>query len=310
MELIPSKDVRAFMQNLGREFTDAEKATIIYNLREDRTKRFDELRKLMEATNDLTLKKEIQERFDYENKMFDSFATARQDCVYVLCYCDYESEDGRMITEEYFSNLEAARKWGLSLEQDYQVDKVRIQTIAECDPDEDLYERIGSANYDENGILTYIQSDEVDEKENPRYNDDECQRFELAYVTIPHPFKHGDVVRNVITGGIGIVYSWNSKWDWDKFEAYLHECGLSGDYPDIGMNVEMLHENGDFCHTHPSPLELEYANLTKADREYDVMDAASELFKGHGSIEYLQMMIEEYLKADDRKRIVVDSIKR
>ena len=53
-----------------------------------------------------------------------------------------------------------------------------------------------------------------------------------------------------------------------------------------------------------------YANLTKADREYDVMDAASELFKGHGSIEYLQMMIEEYLKADDRKRIVVDSIKR
>ncbi|MBQ7796328.1 MAG: hypothetical protein IJ374_07210 [Lachnospiraceae bacterium] len=298
------------MQELGREFTDAEKATIIYNSHENRTERFKELQKLMETTSDLKLKKEIQERFDYESKMFDAFAAARPDCAYVLCYQDYESRYFRMITEGYFNNLEAARKSGLPLEQDYHVNKVRIQTTAECTPDGDSYECFGSANYDENGILEYIQSDEVDEKENPQYNDDERQRFESAYITIPHPFKHGDVVRNVVTGGIGVVYSWDGRWDRDKYDTYLSELGWASGYRDTGMNVDMMDEYGNFGHRHPSPLELEFANLTKEDREYEVMNAASELFKGRGGIEELQMAIEEYLKEDERKRIVIDSIKR
>ena len=66
-ELIPSKDVREYLLEKGRVFTDFEKATLIYNhsgmCYEEKLLK---LKELMEITNDASLKKQIRERIEYD----------------------------------------------------------------------------------------------------------------------------------------------------------------------------------------------------------------------------------------------------
>ena len=59
-ELIPSKDVRAYMEKRGRVLTDFEKAALIYNHSEmSYSKKATQLKELMELTEDSNLKEEI-----------------------------------------------------------------------------------------------------------------------------------------------------------------------------------------------------------------------------------------------------------
>ena len=61
-ELVPSKDVREYLLEKGRVFTDFERATLIYNhsgmCYEEKLLK---LKELMEITNDAGLKKQIRE---------------------------------------------------------------------------------------------------------------------------------------------------------------------------------------------------------------------------------------------------------
>lgn len=73
-ELIPSRDVRNYMAKQGRKLTDFEKAVLLYHRSgislEERMRFLEELKNL---TEDRELKKQIQERLDYEQKCFDLF---------------------------------------------------------------------------------------------------------------------------------------------------------------------------------------------------------------------------------------------
>ena len=135
-------------------------------------------------------------------------------------------------------------------------------------------------------------------KEEPSYEND--------YVTIPFPFRSGDLV--YVIGEeerIGVFCS--CKDDEDFFEHDRRTKDFS-DWIDAGSTrVEFLEKNGKFCHEHPYAYNLEFATLPKVsdsaprivkEKPYQfALEIASKLIRGtNSSIECLQMYCEEYAK--------------
>ena len=63
--LIPSKEMKDYLQAIGHEFTDFEKATIIYNLSANISVCNEKLVALQQETSDEVLRTQIQERLEY-----------------------------------------------------------------------------------------------------------------------------------------------------------------------------------------------------------------------------------------------------
>lgn len=136
--------------------------------------------------------------------------------------------------------------------------------------------------------------------------------YENDYVTIPFPFRSGDLVYCIgEENRIGVFC--RCKDDNDFFE---HDKRIKdfADWIDAGSTrVEFLGSDGKFSHEHPCAYNLEYAQLpedsdktsqTIKDNPYkNALQIASELICGtDSSIECLQLYCEEYSKQNVRKR--------
>lgn len=128
--------------------------------------------------------------------------------------------------------------------------------------------------------------------------------YEGDYVTIPFPFRSGDLVYCIgEENRIGVFCS--CKDDEDFFEHDRRTKDFS-DWIDAGSTrVEFLEKNGKFCHEHPYVYNLEFATLPKASMNatrtvkenpyQSALEIASELIRGtNSSIECLQMYCKEY----------------
>lgn len=136
-------------------------------------------------------------------------------------------------------------------------------------------------------------------KEKPSYRHD--------YVTIPYPFRSGDLVYVIgEESRIGVFAS--AKDDSTFFELDVRIRAYA-DWSDSGCSrVEFLEKNGIFRHEHPYVYNLEYAKFpeeseeeklkTRKDNPYKcALETASELLRGtDSSIECLQMYCREYAK--------------
>ena len=135
-------------------------------------------------------------------------------------------------------------------------------------------------------------------KEEPTYEND--------YVTIPFPFRSGDLVCVIgKENRVGVFCS--CKDDKDFFELDKRIKNFA-DWIDAGSTrVEFLEDDGMFSHEHPYAYNLEYARMpdepkkesqTIKDNPYkNALKIASELIRGtNSSIECLQMYCEEYAK--------------
>lgn len=66
-ELVPSKYMREYFKKVGFEFSDFQKATLIWNAREKtREEILSALRELTETTEDAKTRKQVLERINYE----------------------------------------------------------------------------------------------------------------------------------------------------------------------------------------------------------------------------------------------------
>ena len=143
--------------------------------------------------------------------------------------------------------------------------------------------------------------------------------YEGDYVTIPFPFRSGDLV-HVIGNEEQIGVFCSCKDDKDFFE---HDKRIKdfADWIDAGSTrVEFLGSDGKFSHEHPYAYNLEYAQLpedsdktsqTIKDNPYkNALQIASELIRGtNSSIECLQMYCEEYSKQKSKKRRLLSNFK-
>ncbi len=273
IEFIPSKDVRDYIIETGRQFTDFEKAALLYHLELSFYERQEQLQKIAETTDDSNLKEQILERIEMDTTCIDMFTKCNQGFVYAVVRYRYDEPD----ICGYFGSVDLAYKHGMKQGCRFDIDKFQIvgfsdseiilpkgywnpylspsKEFAEC-VDEMEYDgdAIATLSYDKGGILLDYYSQEL------RSSDDELlyhffspMRFENAYVDIPNPFEKGDRVKVVTTGEQGIVVTSQQQWEMFSEKVML---GTLYDFFDVCITVD-FEEDGQCNREHICHLFLE-----------------------------------------------------
>lgn len=84
-ELIPSKDMRKYLGEQGREFSDFEKATLTYNSRGHKKSEIEQaLQELAQSTKDEKLMRQINKKFKDDKRRLEAFINRRDGYAYHL----------------------------------------------------------------------------------------------------------------------------------------------------------------------------------------------------------------------------------
>ena len=292
-DIIRSKDVRKYINEIGHQFMDKELATLIYNTDWSIPEKHKELLELGNLTTDIELKRQIEERVNYDNSCMEQIKSSSGNCVFKLEI--WVEEDDEYTDAGMFASWQLAEYHAQKSTRKFRVTKMAVyNTKQEWDEDDWCESEIAYIQYNEKGQARYYWGNDIDNSDLQNY---ERKRFEYAYVTVPHPFEEGDIVRIIGTDDIGIVrFDKKDKWkEWDEMlksgEGWLPNW--DPDYSDISFPIEIPNENAEFGHFHVSPLDVEYAELEDDERK-NLLEMASYLVKGRCYIQEFQAYCEHY----------------
>lgn len=287
---IPSKDMRKYLDIINFRFSDSEKATIIYNSNTCLQKIHDELMQIAKTTEDAVLRKQIEERVACDLNSIKMLKMNEGGFFYALDV--FDTWDNEYENEGYYTTFEMAKLTAEKFTRKYIITKSKLYD-KEMEPENGgINPEVGAIAFDVTGELDYFWSEAVSQKEWAANRIERKSRFEERYISFPHPFQRGDIVKNVLTDEVGIIadipvfeeddINDDNNELWDRLLSYR-------DYTDASIRIEFLMEDGQFRHEHVLPIYLEYANLDEQDRRKQLMESARDLLMGEGSIELFQM---------------------
>ena len=308
MELIDSKYTREKYKELGLEFTDWQKAAIIWNKPLPQQKRLDALKDFAVETSDLELKKQITERVNYEEKLLEYFKhNPNNDFIYVV----KKSKEGYDYGAFYIFDMafEHAKKYAREDNVKMCIKKVQIvkgmelpQRKIRCGwnpnlfPEKEIEEEdcdysdgeMGEITIPADGEIRYWWSSESTKEEYMMVDEFDKSRFESKFIKLPYVHEAGMLVKYVPTGEIGVLAT--GKDDWDNFMQRVDK-GLYVDYSDNSHEMYSLSDKGYWIHDHICPFLLEEAFIPEEILEpkdkamYDAMQALSSFWAGNRSKE-------------------------
>lgn len=275
----------AFMRNYYREqgitFTDSQQATIIWNSDLPMPEILDTLREIASTTTDEVLKEQIRERLaaEAENERIFLENDGRYFFIFVP---DDESEWG----SRYFSTLDAAIAYGKGHSK--ETFQIRKESFADkfdgsaANNDSDTMYAGGQAQYTKGGVL--LECACYTEETSISFSHPYQSRFEDAYIPLQTPFELGDIVKMAGDSRPAIVEI--SQEDWKRaIERNTNGSReIPPSYDNISLTVEFL-DGGEMYHGHPPILWLEKIDQWDDKLEWDVLQEASRLMKGTGSLE-------------------------
>lgn len=318
-ELVPSQLMRDFYNEISFEFTDFQKATLIWNAPE-KTRReiLDALRELAEITGDENTKKQIFERIDFEERVFTTFIN-NQSSKYVYVVVDSE-DDG---SYGFFADYNMAIEYALKYAEKYETKcSVRKQLIVTTEADKrvrnpwkgnpnmgievDEYNEyqgnaVAEVKLNVNGDIECLWSDELTREDEFIVDEYRTDRFEYQFIKVPFDLQVGSPVKDVISGTYGILAQ--GKEEWDKYLQKIEDRKLYVDYSDVQVMVYRLTENGYWSHEHINPmhLDIEIPPYIQDDEKRNALRHAMEAFGDYLShkdrgIEFCPEYVLKYAK--------------
>ena len=323
IDITMSDDYRAFLEEQNYNFTDFQTATLVWNdPMKSRQQKLEELDLLRDTTKDIVLKKQLIERIEYENKLFDTFKdNSKGRYVYVV-------QDTERYNIGYFGNYEMAVHYiSKCISEDKKMLEYDIckQLIVQSHEDENVlvrclgrpgsgfnYERYGQYTGQPVGTYTYDSkcnvkrwwSDELSKGEVDIVNPFRPERFEDAFFEIPFCYKSaGTPVKNIVNGTYGILSS--GEDDWNDYLQEIKDRKWEVDYSDIQVVVlyPIKSEYWDLMHCNPLHLQMElppHMENKEEDAAYRrAMEALSDycFYKGeHNTEETAKRYMKEYAK--------------
>lgn len=265
-------------KKIGHTCSDAELAFMLHTFIPQQKERLAALQSFSEYTRDAALKQEILERISFETESFHMMEQNTGTAVFRLL-ADLD-EDAPPEEAGLFSSLSLAAAHGTSCNVSYQIEKILLDQGADS-PDSWL----GRVHYDRDGQLLWITSSEY-ESISP-VDMEIHSRFENRYYYIPTPFRRGDLVRLTGTNKVGLVSAVmgdDHLLSKSERERMYSLC----DHFDVSVRVDFLGEDNRFYHNHIFPLFLEYAPPEESGLRKTLLDAAGNLLRGQGSLDYFQ----------------------
>lgn len=322
LELI-SKDVREHMKRNHLEFTDFEKAALIFHFGLPVLKEQELLEKLAEKTEDASLREQILSRLASERQDMEAFQSNTEGYVYTV---EAEERDSEPYVCGYFATADMAYAHGMKKGCAFKIEKHRIvglggleakklkfytnpylmdgrdakeydvkESVEEYDDDWAFSE--ARAEYGRDGTLEYFYSDEIDRSDEEMLSRSfDPARFENAFIHIPNPFERGDIVRlTTDRGERGVVAT--SQAEWTEFSEKVKSRELKGvDFIDASITVDFLQSGGTFSHEHICPAFLESFEPRESDEDYGVLMSASAVHRGKGTLDFFLLRLNEYQK--------------
>lgn len=289
----------AFMRNYYREqgitFTDSQQATIIWNSDLPMPEILDALREIASTTTDEMLKEQIRERLAAEAENERIFL--ENDGSYFFIFIpDDEDEWG----SRYFSTLDAAIAYG----KDHSKETFQIRKESFTDKfdgsaannDSDKMYVGGQAQYTKGGVL--LECACYTEETSISFSHPYQSRFEDAYIPLQNPFELGEIVKMAGDSRPAIVEVSQEDWKRALERNTNGSREIPPSYDNISLTVEFL-DGGEMYHGHPPILWLEKIDQWDDKLEWDVLQEASRLMKGTGSLENFLYYYHQNL---DRKK--------
>lgn len=312
-----SKTLREYMSENGLEFTDFERAGLIYNsylLPEEKHKR---LEMLLAETGDEKLRAQLEKRLRSDMEDIKAFKNNTEGFVYVVNSYEYGIDP---FACGYFARFEPAYELGKKQGCKFEIEKYRIvgyngieplfskgylnpRLIGDTDenPVKENFEQTfhhhdGCFQYNKDGVMTsFYCADELKDDREVISMLYDLDRFENAFIFMPDPFEMGDIVKCLGSGEPGIVTFSHEHWE-NFLEDVRSGKQKNCDFFDASIVVDILNDDGTFSHDHINPAFLERYEPKEGDDEYNILNAGSELCKGNGSLEWFIMCYEEYKK--------------
>lgn len=250
-ELVPSEWMRKYLKEQGREFSDKEKAALIWNA-PNRTlsERLEALEELARGSSDETLKKQIKERSEYEAAAFETFKE-NPDGKFVYVIEDDDSE-----TYGFFAHFDGAAEYAAEALKSFEeygcvfhIEKYSV--ILKDNPGDKCcssYSARAAVWFGKSGEICSVYSSEIPSGD-PR---NQKGRFEDMYFKIPFGMDYG-IVKDVTDNTYGVLA--NNKENWNQFMGKWNDDGL--EFGDIQVMVFELTDKGIWSHGHINPLYLE-----------------------------------------------------
>ncbi|MCR4634656.1 MAG: hypothetical protein K5754_00350 [Butyrivibrio sp.] len=265
---IPSPEVKELIKKENIEFSDANRATIIFNSGLTLFELHRELKKIADNTADDRLREQIGERIAYDLNALKLFTDDRGGYVYQLFIGNESYGDG------FFSNVKPAIEMGKAVKKEFSIEKHQIisdpenvrpmkvidTAWIEPEPSNRVHRHImpgaplAGIRFDKKGLITDYYSCERSDEEDIRIEGCSAERFEYSYVVIPNPYEKGDRVRFVDDKGkAGIVDV--SQEDWRRHVEKALKPGAREDYSDASITVR--YPEWEYDHDHINPIYLE-----------------------------------------------------
>lgn len=291
-----SQDVREYMEQNHLEFTDFEKAALIYHAGFPVLERLERLEKLAENTEDAALREQILARLASYRQDMEAFWNSTEGYVYAVE--TYEDEREPYICG-YFATADMAYAHGMKQGCKFEIEKYLIVGFQDREVKKPKCYR-GSpeagAHYDKDGTLKYFWSAETDRTDEERLSSSfDPARFENAFIFVPNPFERGDIVKLAKDREAhGVVAT--SQQEWKEFlEQVKTRKANIVDFVDASITVDFLQDDGSISHSHINPVFLEKFEPQKEDLDYDVLMAASAVHQG-ASLDFFALFLNKYQK--------------
>lgn len=297
-ELVPSNYMRDIFQEQKFEFTDFQKATLIWNApKKNREDKLAALLELSETTDDEKLCQQIRERIEYEEEALRRFMDNSSDKYVYVIEEDYTYSCG------FFAEYNMARDYLLKcLDKDeitYAIEKQMIvrdksnltvrnrekwnpNLFAEPPKTQEYEYHYGfetsRLDFDKDGNIKCVYSGEMSEEEEWQVHAFKKERFESHFIQIPFFGWSGVPVRNVTDNTYGILMTDTEQWE--KYLQNIKNRNLYVDFSDIQVEVYFLSEQGIWRHKHINPmyLEIEVYPYTPGDEKSEAYMHAMETF--------------------------------
>lgn len=276
-ELPISKDIKEYYKDLNMDFTDSEKATLIWNSLLPFNEKLEALEEILDSTADEVLKEQIEKRLEIERETERAFMIHDSDYVHSVILDDAENSDS------VFASIDAAILYGKeNCEETFKISKAILEDKLEPG----MEERIllgGEAKFKKDGTMIYCECYNSKEIEVIFINGIEATSFEEAYIPVPNPFEYGDIVHIMGDSRPAIVVTSQEQWKGTK--EWQKQSKLPQNYYSNNLTVEFLYPDGEFSHGHPDIFILEKVTQWEDEKEWKLLQAISELMKGKGWIE-------------------------
>lgn len=196
-QYIPSKDMRNYLDKINFRFSDSEKAIIIYNSNICLQKIHEELIQIAKTTENAVLRKQIEERVAWDLNSIKMLKMNQGGFFYALDV--FDAWDNEYENEGYYTTFEMAKLTAEKFAKKYIITKSKLFD-KDVEPEKgDINPEIGAIAFNANGELDYFWSKSMAKREWAARRIERKSQFEERYISFPHPFQKGDIVKNVLT---------------------------------------------------------------------------------------------------------------